>query len=84
MPPGRHRNCADAELQDAVAQHAIDCKQKLADSTAGINDCLSSVSDDNVMHMEEAAVHEVKFSACRLQVIFKKCNTMHTQRCACL
>lgn len=53
------RNNADAELQAAVAQHAVECEKQLADSTAGINNCLSKVSDDNVMHLEEAAVHEV-------------------------
>ena len=62
------RNNADTELQAAVAQQAIDCKRQLADSTAGINDCLSKVSDDNVMHLEEAAVHEVQQSAYSLSI----------------
>ena len=64
----------DTQLQGAVAQHAVDCKQQLADSTAGISDCLSKVSDDNVMHMEEAAVHEVSnlHSDCLSRKAFKE------------
>ncbi|KAL3136899.1 hypothetical protein ABBQ32_006507 [Trebouxia sp. C0010 RCD-2024] len=53
------RNNADAELQTAVAQHATECEKQLADRTAAIDTCLSKVSEGNVMHMEEAAVHEV-------------------------
>lgn len=57
------RNNADAELQTAVAQHATECEKQLADRTAAIDTCLSKVSEGNVMHMEEAAVHEVRPSA---------------------
>ena len=53
------RNSADAELQAAVAQHAADCKQQLADSTTGVEKLLGQISDDCVMSMEEADVHQV-------------------------
>lgn len=78
--PTSHKSCflrnnVDAELQAAVAHHATECEKQLADRTAAIDTCLSKVSDGNVMHMEEAAVHEVRQSAHKLVYHVKSCSS---------
>lgn len=69
------RNEADATLQLAIAQHAAQCKNTLASSTADIELQMGKITSNNVMQLEEEDVHKASalLSCCLSTTLKAQC-----------